>query len=66
MTAKSKKPEQHESSDVVWGAEGIGEVINRSPRQVFYLLKEERLPAKKIGDSWVASRRRLLEHVSGE
>lgn len=52
-----------ESADIVWGAEDIGEVIQRTPRQTTYLLEKGRLPAKQVGRLWVASRRRLLRHL---
>ena len=55
-----------ELSDIVWGAEGIGSVINRSARDTFHLLKRGHLPAKKIGGRWAASRRKLLAHFAGE
>jgi hypothetical protein len=55
-----------EAADVVWGAEAIGAVIHRNPRQTFYLLEAGKLPAKKIGRQWIASRKRLLAAVIGE
>jgi hypothetical protein len=53
-------------SDIVWGAVEIGKVINRSPRAAFHLLENGRLPARKTGRLWSASRRRLLEYLAGE
>jgi hypothetical protein len=52
--------------DIVWGADKIGEVINRPPRAAFHMLTAGLLPAKKIGDRWCASRRKLLEALLGE
>jgi hypothetical protein len=63
MAAIFKKPEE---SAFAWGAEAIGKVINRPPRQTFHLLEHGYLPARKVGGSWVASRQRLLAHLSGE
>ena len=51
-----------ESSDVVWGAAAIGNLINRSPAQVYYLHRRGMLmgAAAKIGaKTFVGSRRRL-------
>jgi hypothetical protein len=37
----------------VWGAKAIGEVINRTPRQAFYMLEGGTLKsAKKTGGRW--------------
>jgi hypothetical protein len=54
-----------ERPDIVWGASAIGRVINRSPRQTFWLLENGAIPAQKIGNLWSASRARLLEHCAG-
>jgi hypothetical protein len=52
----------------IWGAEDIGreaglidEDGNVDKRKVFYLLEKEKLPAAKVGRSWVTTRRRLRE-----
>jgi hypothetical protein len=57
---------ENETSDLVWGAEAIGAVIQRNQRQTFYLLEAGRLPARKIGKLWCASRERLLRAVIGD
>ncbi len=44
----------------VWGAEKIGEVLNRSERQTFYLLEHGLLDADKRGNRWCSTPRRLL------
>jgi hypothetical protein len=52
---------QRETTEIVWGAAGIGLVINRTPKQVFHMLEKGRIPAaRKIGGVWAASRRELL------
>jgi hypothetical protein len=61
--AKSKA---EPDDDVVWGAGPIGKVINRSPVQTNYLLVRGLLPAKKIGNLWVARRSRLLAVFDAE
>jgi hypothetical protein len=46
--------------DIVWCADGIGEVINRSARQTHHLLKTGAIKcAIKKGGLWSASRRAL-------
>jgi hypothetical protein len=50
----------------VWGAEAIGEVIGKPARAAFHLLENGLLPAKKIGNRWVSSRKRLLAAVTGD
>ncbi len=54
------------AEDIVWEVRNIAKVIGRAERQVFYMLKEGQLPARKIGGRWVASRRKLLAAVLGE
>jgi hypothetical protein len=54
-----------EQPDIVWGAQEIGRVINISTRQAFFLLANKKLPAKKVGGRYAASRRKLIDHVTG-
>jgi hypothetical protein len=53
-------------SDVIWGAQAIGQVIGRTARQAFHLLETGALPAKRIGGRWCASRRKILAAVVGD
>jgi hypothetical protein len=57
-------------ADLIWGVKRIADVINRNPRQTFHLLENGRLPAKKIGGRWCASRTGLQKFfgdlVAGE
>lgn len=39
---------------LVWGAEAIGNALGLSARQAFHLLESGKLPAKKVGNRWVA------------
>lgn len=55
-----------ESLDLVWGAEAIGRVISRTPRQVFAMLETGQLPAKKVGGRWVADRKQLAAFFLSE
>ena len=50
--------------DLIWGCSAIAEVIGRSERATFHLLKSQLLPAKRIGGRWCASRRKLLEALT--
>ena len=53
-------------TELVWGAEAIGRVIGKTERATFHLLERGLLPAKKIGKSWVSSRRKLLAALTEE
>jgi hypothetical protein len=58
---------KEEVTPVVWGAEQIGRVIGRSPRQTHHLLANDQIKsAKKIGGRWVAGRAALLREFGGE
>ena len=50
----------------IWGAKGMSEVIKRSERQTFHLLQTGKLPARKIGDRYVSTRRKLLTAILGD
>ena len=56
----------NENRDVLWGALAIARAINKSERSVFHLLEAGLLPARKVGKCWVASRRKLIEALTGE
>lgn len=45
-----------EPLDLVWGVEAIAELIGRTDRQTFHMCKTGALPAKKVGNRWVAKR----------
>ena len=51
------------ADDVLWGAAAIAEEIGLPVREVFYQLELGRLPAKKVGAIWVASRTKLRDHL---
>jgi hypothetical protein len=50
---------------LVWGAIAIARVIGRSERSTFHMLERKLLPAKRVGGRWVASRRKLLDALTG-
>lgn len=45
--------------DLVWGIKDIAKAIRRTPRQAFHLCANGALPAKKVGNRWVADRQAL-------
>lgn len=55
----------NEAIDLVWGVEGIGKVIGRTPRQTFHMCATGALPAKKVGNRWVV-KREVLERFFDE
>ena len=54
------------SLDLVWEVNGIAKVIGRTERQTFHLLNSGELPAKKVGNRWVAERSKLIAFFTGE
>ncbi|MBY5481929.1 DNA-binding protein [Rhizobium leguminosarum] len=46
--------------DLIWGVEAIADLIGRTPRQTFHILKTGQLPGKKVGGRWVAERSKLI------
>ena len=57
--------EETMAPDLIWGCSAIAEVIGRTERATFHLLKNQILPAKRVGGRWCASRRKLLEALTG-
>jgi hypothetical protein len=59
--------EDETPGDLLWGAAAIAAVIRRSPGATFYMLESGGvLPARKVGGRWVASRRKLLNALTGD
>ncbi|MHC1548871.1 DNA-binding protein [Phyllobacterium sp. K27] len=52
--------DQSESLELVWGIESISKIIGRTFRQTHYMLSNGQLPAKQVGERWVASRSKLI------
>jgi len=52
--------------DLLWGASAIAAAIGKTERAVYHMLEQGRLPARKVGASWVASREALRRHFEGE
>lgn len=49
--------------DLVWGARAISRLIGKTERATFHLLEKGDLPAKKVGNQWVVSRRAVADHM---
>jgi hypothetical protein len=49
---------------IVWGAEAIGAVIGVNKAKAYYLLQRGRIPARKVGDEWVAEETKLLAFLT--
>ena len=45
--------------DILWGAKAIGSFIGKSDRGAFHLLETGKLPGRKVGSQWVASKGEL-------
>lgn len=52
--------------DLVWGIEGIAKLIGRSSQQTYYMLRTGQLPAKQVGERWVASRKQITAFFMGD
>jgi hypothetical protein len=48
------------SLDLVWGIEAIAKLIGRTERQTYHMLSTGKLPAKQVGNRWVAERGKIL------
>ena len=57
---------QFKEPEVVWGAKPISEIIGLTPRQTNYLLNTGEIPAKKVGNRWVANRETLKRFFAGQ
>jgi hypothetical protein len=58
---------QQESCPLVWGVDGISQVIGRTPRQAHHLLERGFIKsARKVGGRWCANREKLIAELSGE
>ncbi len=55
-----------ETLDLIWGAANIAKFLNlNSTRQAFWFLENGNIPARKVGNRWVASHRVLKAHFEG-
>jgi hypothetical protein len=49
---------------MIWGAEAIAAFIGLDKPQTYYLLQRGKLPARKVGDKWVAEEGKLLAFLT--
>jgi hypothetical protein len=54
------------SSRTSYGAQAIADCIGRNYRQTVYLLSTKKLPAQKIGATWIGSRAKLRACLLGD
>jgi len=52
--------DKSEPLELIWGIEEIGKVIGRTARQTYHMLVNGNLPAKQVGNRWVAERGKLI------
>lgn len=55
-----------ESLDLAWGCRAIAKVIGRTERATFHMLEAGDLPARQVGQRWVASRKALEAFFAGK
>ncbi|WP_376742342.1 DNA-binding protein [Ensifer canadensis] len=46
--------------ELIWGLDDIAKTIGRTVRQTHYMLSTGKIPAKQVGNRWVAERNQLL------
>jgi hypothetical protein len=56
----------NEFADLLWGAQAIADFIGKNYRQTVYLLSTKRLPAQKIGATWIAQRSKIRARLLDE
>jgi hypothetical protein len=54
------------ADDLVWGGQAIGDEIGLPKHKAFYALERGYLPANKVGNIWVASRKKLRAALGGD
>jgi len=50
---------------LIWGINAIARLIDRSDRQVSYMVNSGQIPAKKVGGRWCANRAELVAFFKG-
>ena len=59
-------PDTDEFADLLWGAQAIADYIGKNYRQTVYLLSTKKLPAQKLGATWIGNRAKLRACLLGE
>jgi len=62
--SKENEVTAENTQQFLWGAAAIAKAIGVSRRRAFYLLERGYIPARKIGDSWVAEASQLREALT--
>jgi hypothetical protein len=65
LTARQQQ-KNPDTEDLIWGAIGIAEAIGVKPSLAYYWLEHGELPARKVGQKWVASRAKLMAYLRGD
>lgn len=60
MTFGDKSMSEVKPIELIWGIAKIARVIGRTDRQTYHLLTSGNLPAKQLGNRWVAERGKLI------
>lgn len=60
----SQMKTENDGLDLVWGLAAISKVIGRTSRQTHYMLSTGKLPARQVGNRWVAERSNLIAFFS--
>jgi hypothetical protein len=60
----TEKNSDNLAADLLWGGKEISDFLGVPPRKAYWMLEQKLIPARKIGDKWVASRRALREHLA--
>lgn len=50
----------------VWAVKRMAKIVNLTERQTFHLVSTGKLPANKVGERWVSTKRKLLGAIIGE
>nr|WP_029924511.1 hypothetical protein [Ochrobactrum sp. UNC390CL2Tsu3S39] len=58
--------QQDQQADIIWGIGEIAAAIGQSFAATAYMLKKGHIPARKVGERWVASRKKLNDFFMGD
>jgi hypothetical protein len=58
--------EHDEFADLLWGAQAIADYIGKNYRQTVYLLSTNKIPAQKLGSTWLGHRAKIRARLLGE
>ena len=50
-------------TDFLWGCRAIARYIDKSERSTYHLLEHRKLPAGKVGATWVSTKSVLREYL---